>query len=168
MSRKGGDGSSPLRLRGRSVSTTRPTAQSSSGRLVTASRGRSGSAHTVLVAHLGHAQALRMDRVGAPRGDVGATVLLGQPGRRHRAQPIGEERRVGAGEGARAGRHPVAPQPGGGEKLAEENELAQRGDRGVGIPFDVEAPSVGIDRQRPVQAGTSGEARRGAITSPGG
>ena len=94
---------------------------------------------------------MRIDGVGAQGGDVGVAVLSRQPGQRHRAQEIGDERRVGAGEGERAGLHEVSPQPGGGQKLTEENELAQRRDRGVRIPFDMETPPVRVDHQRPVE-----------------
>jgi hypothetical protein len=105
-----------------------------------------GAAHAVFAADPGHAQPLRIDRVGAQGGDVGIAVLPGQHGQRHRAQESREERRVVAGEGERAGLHQIAPQPGGGQELAEENELAQRRDRGVRTPFDVEAPPVRVDR----------------------
>ena len=75
-------------------------------------------------AHAAHAQALGIDRVGAQRGDVGVTVLPGQNGQRDRAQPIGQERRVGAGERQRTSLDPVAEESGGGQELAEENELS--------------------------------------------
>ena len=59
--------------------------------------------------------------------------------------------RVVAGEGERTGLHQVTPQPGRGQELAEEDELAQRRDRGVRIPFDMETPPVRVDDQRPVE-----------------
>jgi len=77
-------------------------------------------------AHAAHAQALGIDRVGAQRGDVGVTVLPGQNDQRDRAQQVGQERRVVAGERQRTSLDPVAEESGGGQELAEENELAQR------------------------------------------
>ena len=113
------------------------------------------TAHAVLAAHPGHAQPLRIDRVGAQGGDMRVTMLSRQNGQRARPQKIGNERRMVAGEGERTSLNPVAKETGGGEELTEENQLAQRRDGRVRIPFDMETPAVRIDRQRPVKDDTS-------------
>lgn len=107
--------------------------------------------HTVLAAHPRHAQALGIDRVGAQGGDVGVTVLPGENGQRDRAQEIGNERCVGAGELERTSLDPVAKEAGGGQELAEEYQLAQRRNGGMRIPLDVETSSVGVDGQRRIK-----------------
>jgi hypothetical protein len=55
---------------------------------------------------------------------------------------------------------PVTEEPGGGEKLAEENKLAQRCDRGVRIPLDMKPATVSIDGQRWGEHGAGGGGAR--------
>jgi len=92
---------------------------------------------------------------------VGVTVLPGQNGQRDRVQQVGQERRVVAGERQRTSLDPVAEKSGGGQELAEENELAQRRDGGVRIPFDVEATTAGVDGQRWIEHGAGGGSSTG-------
>jgi hypothetical protein len=106
------------------------------------------AAHRVLAQDPAHAQQLRVDPVGADRGDVRVATLAGQHRQQQRPQQVDVGRGVGRAPRQRALFHPGLEEFGRLEEFDEEGQLAQRGDSRLRIPLHVDPPAEGFDRQR--------------------
>jgi hypothetical protein len=91
---------------------------------------------------------LGIDGVGAQPGDVRIAVLPSQHGQGEGAQQIGQCRCIGTGETQRTLAHPVGEESPGGQKLRQEDPLAQRRDRRGRIPLNMKTPAQRVHRQR--------------------
>ena len=81
---------------------------------------------------------------GSQRGDVGVAAMARQHRQHHGAEQVALLGGIIAGEKLRAVRHPGVEQVGLFQVVDEKWQLAEWGDRGGRIPFDVNPAGEGV------------------------
>ena len=107
-----------------------------------------GPPQTVFTDHFLHSQALGIDLITTQRAHMGVTAGAAQNTQHRRSQYVPHRRRVRTGITQRTTGNPLGVKARSGQKLAEEDQLAQRRDRRQRIPFHMHAATDGIHRQR--------------------
>jgi hypothetical protein len=79
---------------------------------------------------------------------VGIALMPGQHRQDGGTQNVARARGVRAGQLQRAAFHPGIETSAQAQKLGEERQLPQRGDRRLRIPLDVDATAKGVHRHR--------------------